>query len=196
MKSISQQSLINQLTEKVEQHMKLISKVYQNLDTQILSAPSTTGGWSIAQCFSHLNSYGDYYLPQIQQRLLKNHTKNSNHLFKSSWLGNYFTQLMLPGEKMKKMKTFKAHTPPAVLDAHYEVGEFLRQQEVILALLKEAANKDLNCIRIPISISPIIKLKLGDVFGFIIAHNERHIQQAARNLPASFIKKEGPIFAA
>lgn len=182
MKSISQHSLINQLTEKVEQHMALVTKVYQNLDTSTLAAPSATGGWSIAQCFAHLNSYGDYYLPQIQQRIIKHTPPSSDHLFKSSWLGNYFTQLMLPGEKMKKMKTFKAHVPVAQPDAHAAVAEFLHQQETLLHLLKQAREKNLNAIRIPISISAIIRLKLGDVFGFIIAHNERHLAQAARNL--------------
>ncbi len=182
MKSVSQQSLINQLTEKVEQHMALVSKVYQNLDTQTLSTPSATGGWSIAQCFAHLNSYGDYYLPQIQKNLIKNQTSPTDHLFKSTWLGNYFTQLMLPGEKMKKMKTFKAHVPAAQPDGYAAVAEFLQQQETLLQLLKQSKEKNLNAIRIPISISTIIRLKLGDVFGFIIAHNERHLAQAERNL--------------
>jgi hypothetical protein len=45
-----------------------------------------------------------------------------------------------------------------------------------------AKRANLNTIKIPISIVPFIKLKLGDTFQFIITHNERHIEQAKRNI--------------
>jgi hypothetical protein len=45
-----------------------------------------------------------------------------------------------------------------------------------------AKNTDLNKIKIPISLTNLIKLKLGDVFQFIITHNERHLAQALGNL--------------
>jgi len=48
------------------------------------------------------------------------------------------------------------------------------------ALLEEAKSVDLNAVRISISIAKFIKLKLGDVFMFLIAHNLRHVKQAER----------------
>ncbi|MCU0369592.1 MAG: DinB family protein, partial [Cyclobacteriaceae bacterium] len=145
-----------------------------------LLKPSASGGWSIAQCLWHLNSYGEYYFPEIRKGLTKNYPFNPE--FKSSWLGNYFTNTMKPGLKMKKYKAFKDHTPAPALDAHEVVAKFIQQQEELLDLLKLARHTDLNKVRIPISISRWLKLKLGDVFQFIIAHNERHLQQAKRNL--------------
>jgi hypothetical protein len=62
------------------------------------------------------------------------------------------------------------------------VSEFLDQQEKLLQYLKQARNYNINKIKIPISIAKFIKLNLGDVFQFIVAHDERHIQQANRNL--------------
>jgi hypothetical protein len=80
------------------------------------------------------------------------------------------------------MKAFKDHVPPANLDAYAEVAEFIRQQEQLLIYLKKSRKNDLNRIKISVSIAKWLKLKLGDVFRFIIAHNERHILQARRNL--------------
>jgi uncharacterized damage-inducible protein DinB len=173
-------TLLAELEQHVEQHLQMAIGTFQNLTDAELAQPSSTGGWSIAQCLWHLNSYGHYYLPQIKSGLTKNYAANAS--FKSTWLGKYFTNMMKPGPKMKKYNAFKNHVPPKETDGHKVVAEFILQQEEMLSLLKSARNNDLNRIKIPISIMKWLTLRLGDVFQFIIAHNERHLQQAARNL--------------
>ena len=61
MKAVNKQALIDSLEQQVDAHLQQAIKVYQNLDADTLSRPSSTGGWSIAQCLEHLNSYGDYF---------------------------------------------------------------------------------------------------------------------------------------
>jgi uncharacterized damage-inducible protein DinB len=172
--------LIDSLEDQVETHIDVAVRVFQNLPIEELLKPAVNGGWSIAQCLWHLKSYGDYYLPQIKAGLAKNYPANPE--FKSTWLGNYFTRIMQPGANMKKFKAFKNHVPPGEMDAAKVVAEFILQQEQLLMYLKQARQTDMNRIRIPISILSCVKLKLGDVFQFIIAHDERHLQQAKRNL--------------
>ena len=172
--------LIDSLEGQVENHINEAVRIFQNLSQEELMKPAANGGWSIAQCLWHLNSYGDYYLPQIKSGLAKNYPGNLE--FKSTWLGSYFTRIMQPGARMKKYKAFKNHVPPIEMDAAKVVAEFIHQQEQLLKYLKEARQTDMNRVRIPISIFKWIKLKLGDVFQFIITHDERHLQQAKRNL--------------
>lgn len=180
MKKQSSTALIHTLEEHVEQHLQDAIRIFQNLSEEALLRPADNGGWSIAQCLWHLNSYGYYYLPQIEAGLSKKYPPKAE--FKSSWLGNYFTNMMRPGPGMKKFRAFKNHVPPQNLNAHTAVAEFIQQQEKLLSLLKAATHTDMNRVRIPISILRWLKLKLGDVFQFIIAHDERHLQQAKRNL--------------
>ena len=60
------------------------------------------------------------------------------------------------------------------------IDEFLDQQKEMLRLL-EASNKvSLNKARTNISISKLIRLKLGDTFRFVIYHNQRHLVQALK----------------
>jgi len=172
--------LLDLLEDQVENHIHEAAKIFQNLSAEELLKQAASGGWSIAQCLWHLNSYGDYYLPKIKSGLAKKYPASAD--FKSTWLGNYFTQMMKPGAQMKKYKAFKNHVPPGELNAHKVVAEFIQQQEQLLTYLKQARQTDMNRIRIPISVLSWIKLKLGDVFQFIIAHDERHLQQARRNL--------------
>lgn len=79
------------------------------------------------------------------------------------------------------MKALKGHIPATQLNSYAVVAEFIQQQEKLLIYLRQARKADLD-IRIPITITKLIRLKLGDVFQFLIMHDERHIQQANRNL--------------
>ncbi len=178
----SNYQLIEELEKRVESHLQLAIGTFQNLHENTLVKPSATGGWSIAQCLWHLNSYGHHYLPHLTQSLQNAADCAPDHLFKSGWLGTYFTKLMEPGANMKKMGADKAHTPTRITAPYPVVAEFIQQQETLLALLKEAKHKDLNQRTVPISILRWLKLKPGDVLCFLVAHDERHLQQAKRNL--------------
>lgn len=181
MSKISKTELIENLIAEVENHLSDTTKLFQNLPNEILLKPAENGGWSIAQCLEHLNTYSQYYLPQIKKGL-ENASKTENKFFESSWLGAYFTKMMRPSST-KKYKAFKNHIPNENLDSAAVLAEFIEHQETLLSYLKQAQNVDLERIKIPISITKWIKLSLGDVFQFMIAHDERHIQQAKRNLP-------------
>lgn len=181
MKEISNQQWMTSLEGQVEVHLSDAIRIFQNMEESTLNFPSTSGGWSITECLWHLNSYGNYYLPLIEKSVEHAETLKSLGTFKSGRLGNYFTNMMKPGSA-KKMKAFKNHIPPRDLNAHEVVAEFIRQQEFLLKLIRIAATKDLNRIKIPISIARFIRLKLGDVIQFIVAHDERHIQQAKKNI--------------
>jgi hypothetical protein len=181
MKPVDSIELINRLEVQVEKHLAEAIKVYQNLTSEELNKQSPGGGWSIAQCLEHLNTYGDYYIPKMAKGL-DNFKGESSSNFTSTWLGNYFTKMLDPVTGKRKMKAFKAYVPPSDLDGHAVVAKFIQQQETLIKLLRNAKRKDLDKIRVPISIARWIKLKLGDTFRFIIAHDERHIQQAGRLL--------------
>jgi uncharacterized damage-inducible protein DinB len=102
-------------------------------------------------------------------------------------LGNYFTRMMLPQNVMgatNKMKAPKGYRPELVQDATKVLEEFLAHQNKLLQLLELSRQQDLNSIRIPVSITKMIKLKLGDTFRFLIAHEQRHMVQARNAVKA------------
>lgn len=181
MKSLNKQALLQSLDDRVEQHIADAVALFQNRDDAFLNRPSATGGWSIAQCLDHLNSYGHYYLPKMREKLRTAPSVEKKE-FTGTWMGAYFTQMMDPETGKRKFKAFKGHIPPSNLNSAAVVNEFIRQQEELLYLLRESISKDLDAIRIPISIVPFIRMKIGDVFQFLVAHDERHMQQAKRNL--------------
>jgi uncharacterized damage-inducible protein DinB len=176
-RAIDKTILLQDLEQQVERHLAEAVKAYQNWMPERLLQKPVNGGWSVAECLWHLNSYGSHYLPRIEKGLAAPTT--ADPLFRSSWLGSWFTNLMKPGPGMTKMSAFKNHVPPSALNPYEVVAEFIQQQEVLLALLRRARAADLNRIRIGLSIMPWLKMKLGDVFQFLVTHQERHMVQAA-----------------
>jgi hypothetical protein len=175
-------TLLNHLKNQVESHFQQAIRDYQNLSDEVLLNPSNIGGWSIAQCLAHLNFYGDYYLPLFENGLQNSPDNSSANTIKSSWLGRKCIESMNPETGKKKYKAFKAYTPSANLDAKASIAEFINQQERMLKILRTARTKDIQQIKIPISIAKFLKLNLGDALQFLVVHNERHIQQAKLNL--------------
>lgn len=161
--------------------------------TQFAHKPNCEA-WSANECLQHLNSYGNYYLPALE-RAIEGSVKNSSiQFFTSGWLGNYFTKLMLPektGRVSKKIKSPKNHSPRQIEESHLVIAEFLEQQEKLIRLLRKAAEIDLNKSKVGISIAPFIKLKVGDVLMFLVAHIQRHSMQAERALMNTGINHPG-----
>lgn len=136
--------------------------------------------WSVLECLEHLNLYGDFYIPELRKQLQTN-VSASETTFKSGILGNYFAQSMLPKEKPNKMKTFKDKNPVNSQLPIQVIDRFIQQQNQLLELLDLAKSKNLNAIKTKITI-PLIKLKVGDTFRFLINHNVRHFEQLERIL--------------
>jgi len=69
-----------------------------------------------------------------------------------------------------------------------EIESFITQQEELLTIIGKSENVNLKRVKIPISISKIVRLRLGDALLFVVYHNQRHIQQiknliTSRNFP-------------
>ncbi len=175
--------LLNKLYQQADEFIHLAVSNWQMLPHKHFAYKVAPEKWSANQCLQHLNSYGNYYLPAIKVAIANTKNKQANATFKSGWLGNYFTnvmQLKADGSLPKKMQSPKNHQPQNNAESHFVIAEFIEQQEQLLQLLEDAKQLDLNAIKVPISIAPFIKLKLGDVFMFLVAHNQRHVLQAEK----------------
>lgn len=166
-----------QLTEKsttAARKLLLLSDLQLNFKEN----PDT---WSILECIEHLNRYGDYYLPEIQSQILAQKAGHVSPIFKTGLLGNYFAGLMqVQNGKMKKMKSPKDKNPSHSTLTRLTIDRFLKQQELLQSLLLQSKRVDLQRTKTAISLSKLIRLRLGDTFRFFVYHIERHVLQAER----------------
>ena len=82
------------------------------------------------------------------------------------------------------MKASKNYAPSKGVNVEAVFKEFIQHQNKLLQLLDVARRRNLNTIHIPVSISKFVRLKLGDMFRFLIAHEQRHMIQARNAIKA------------
>jgi hypothetical protein len=177
MRSVNSKQLLEQLQADVRQ-LVLATSYLQKEDPELLLTAPGPSRWSIVQVLDHLNSYGRYYIPAIERSLQAD--KPGTETFTPGWFGDYFTNINKPDElgKIKsRMSAPKDHRPAGDVDIKPVMDIFYSQQQQLLNLLEKAKQKNIGAIRTPISISRFIKLKVGDTFRFLIAHEKRHFVQ-------------------
>ena len=167
------------ITELINKTRSNINKAegFKNLTDKELNHKESIDKWSILECIEHLNIYGDFYNPEIK-KCIKNTYTTSAKIFKSGVIGNYFVNLISPKEKLNKMKTLKVNNPLGSRLDKNTIDRFICQQKEYLELIETSKHINLTKTKTAISISKFIKLRLGDTFRFITAHNERHLLQA------------------
>ncbi|REC44629.1 DinB family protein [Chryseobacterium pennipullorum] len=179
---ISTSQLLDELKTQTLQHLQyaetLLLKPEEDLNFRV-----SADRWSTLECLEHLNRYGDFYIPEISRRITQSETSYKPD-FNPGFIGNYFAKMMLPGEKLKAMKTMKEMNPIHSRLNKNVVTTFIRQQQQLLDLLEKAENVNLEKTKTSISLSKWVHLKLGDTFRFVIYHNARHIIQVQRTLKA------------
>lgn len=172
------EALLDSLSTDVRDIILAAEKLRKLPDHLITQQPGP-GQWSIAQVLAHLNFYARHYLDAIEKKLHL-HQMQPTIAFRSGWLGNYFTKLMQPrpGNVIaRKMKSPRNAEPQPQPDANAELQAFLMHQHHLLNLLEVARSANLEVLRIPTTLTKLIRLRLGDTFRFLIAHEQRHFVQ-------------------
>ncbi|MBD3638532.1 MAG: DinB family protein [Crocinitomicaceae bacterium] len=167
-----------QLNKEVESEFKGLSK------EQLFWNPDKNS-WSIAQCFAHLNAFHRFYVPVFTERIRNSRFQEPADYFQSSPLGNS-TYLKVKLGKLKnvkrKLKSPKDYNPLINKNLKMEnvIEDFLKYQNQMLEVLEKARKINIRKTKTPFSVRPIVKLRLGDAFQYIVFHTERHVEQAKK----------------
>lgn len=191
MPKFKSEDLLNDLIKDV-QRIKESAQFFQSSDQTKLAHSPDKSKWSVVQTLEHVNAYNRHYLPLIEKNVSVV-TQSRNPIFASGYWGDMFTKKMKPTnvyEIKNKMKTMKAYNFPNSLHVDTVLKEFIAHQDHLLRLLELAKSRDLNAIRIPITLTSLIQLKLGDLFRFIVAHEQRHMIQARNTLKETGVTTE------
>lgn len=180
--------LLQELRQQVRETLRTTRQSLLTSNEQNLLKKPAPGKWSAAECIEHLNIYNRIYQPRITAVLEQSLKTNlpPQQIFKSSWLGNYFTKTMQPksnGELSMRMKTPASARPQATIENLATLlTEFEAAQLQWLQLLEQAQQTNLQYPKISTTLASFIKLSPGDTLRFNIAHQNRHLLQALKAL--------------
>jgi hypothetical protein len=180
---MTSKELITELRTITERNLELLRQRFINLTDEQKSWKKDANSWSITEIFAHLNAYANYYHPVFIKRIETTRYLEPKDIFISSPLGKSAWKSMKLGNAKnvkRRMKSPKSFNPTieSTLISGTDIEFFEKDQLQLLNILTKAEEVNLRKVKVPISISKIIRLRLGDALQFVIYHNERHLQQA------------------
>lgn len=184
MKQYNSQQLLEELLTITKRLQIEVKEKFLSLNEGQLAWRPRPDAWSIADCLAHLNKYSRYYNKTFRTKM-DEMPETPSTTFTSSHLGRTMYRTMKLGKKnniRKKMRAPKGYNPiqnPEIIGSE-PVAEFIRHSDGLIDVLNRAKESNLKKIKIPISISKIVKLRLGDALAFVVYHNERHVLQAEK----------------
>jgi hypothetical protein len=174
--------LIKMLTQITLENKEYVEKRVKKLSEEQINWRPNPGVWNITEVLAHLNSYSEYYHSTFSKKIEKTRFTSTKEAFVSSPLGRSAWKSMKLGNAnnvKRKFKAPKGNNPSldSELISGNEVNRFLNYQDELFQILEKSQSVNLKKVKIPISISKIVRLRLGDALLFVTYHNQRHIQQ-------------------
>lgn len=182
MNTFRTKELLQELETITASNLNTILEQVAPLSTAQLTWKKDSVSWSIQEILAHLNEYALYYNEVISRRIDKTRFREPRQTFISSPLGRSAWSSMKLGNARnvkRKLRSPRQYNPTLNKEIILEnsVANFIQHQKELIGIVQKAANVSLRKVRIPISISKLIRLRLGDALMFVIYHNERHVQQ-------------------
>lgn len=172
--------LLRQLASQVQELHTTVDTQLRRLSLAQLNRKPGPTSWSALECLEHLNRYSRFYNAELTRALQPSAASAAHpHEVEFSWLGRKSYDTVKP-DNGKQHKTVK-HMDPAGSQLGPEVvTEFLAHQTRLLELLHGAQDINLNRKAVRIEFFKLLKLKVGEAMQFVVAHEQRHVQQALR----------------
>ena len=170
---------MNSLIETIDHITYEVTRHFGNLNSRDLNDKPSASQWSIAQNLQHIIIVNESYLPVIK--------KLRNKSYKAGWLTRQAFLVKLTGKKIlesvqpvvkKKIKTFEEWKPLENMVIEDIIPKFDTHQQLLKELI--LSSQDLidagTVIHSPVN--RLIVYSLEDAFKIMVAHEERHLNQA------------------
>ncbi len=175
--------------------MKTVEETFYFMEAEELNVKPDKNSWSILQCFDHINRANGTYLKAFEKRLDRySGPSHATDKYRMGVMGKFMTRSMTPKEgkirwKMKtfqKLKPLNEQYPEARLMEQVVFEDFQGDMERLRVVLEKSPDLPWHDQRISSALGSMVKFKFGDAMAFVLAHTQRHIQQAT-NVKDTFI---------
>ncbi|MFD1139736.1 DinB family protein [Larkinella insperata] len=171
-----------QLQERIRAVLATVEREFRPLSDEQLNWKPDTRQWSITQCLQHLNLAERFYIRNLQKKvddLGLIQTNPTDQALQAGLAGRLLRYAVDPNTTMK-LPTVSFMKPRHDLNARDVMQQFIELQQLLHDLLDKATYLDWNRERLMTLFGNWLKINLGDAFLMLVAHSERHINQALR----------------
>lgn len=176
------EELFSEISTISKKNLDFLQGKLFSLKTSQLSWKPNPQTWSVIEVLAHLNQYASYYHDVFISKIENTKFTEPKSQFISSPLGKSAWKSMKLGaannikRKFQSPKNYNPILHPELIENN-ELKKFENKQIELINIIEKAKKVNIQRVKIPISISKFIRLKLGDALLFVVYHNERHLQQ-------------------
>jgi len=174
--------LADQLTTRLQTVLDTVEREFQPLTTAQLTWKPAPDRWSVVECLQHLNLAERFYIRNLQHKAdqlgLVQH-RPTDQPIRSGLVGRALRYVVDPRTPLR------LPAPPVVqprkdLDPAVVLAQFVELQTLLRTLLDRLIYYDWNTTQLSTLFGNWLKIRLGDALLMLVAHTERHLNQARR----------------
>lgn len=179
---------LDELRHQLQQASREATALLENLDERQFDRRPEPDCWSVAECLTHLNRLGSYYLPRIDRAIEEARSRGLGRRgpFRPSLLWRWILAVTEPPVKVR-IKTARAFQPTPHHSLDQVLADFRALQDGFVARLVAAREVDLGRARVGSPVSRHVRMSLGACFAILAAHQRRHLWQARQVLAAESV---------
>lgn len=157
--------------------------VTKDLSESQLNWKASPDSWSIGQCLEHMTVGVEEYLAPLRPALQDAHQRIEADMLepKHSLMGKQIVKAISP-QITRTMNAPKIFAPTSSTVSEQCIERFLSAHKELEDIISSAEGLDTNRIRMSSPVAWFIRINITDAFEILVAHAERHLNQAERIL--------------
>jgi len=170
---------LHQIAEELHAATQRADALITKTPAQVWAQPPPAGGWSIGECYVHLNLSSKAFLPRLLEALhnARKEKRRASGEFALDLPGRMLLWFIEPPYRMK-FKTPEAFHAPSVPPAAEVMKEWRRLQHDLLDCLSQAEGLAIDQVKIASPFAEKLRYSVYSSFRVIPAHQRRHLWQA------------------
>lgn len=175
--------LLTEVRSITQANLEVLKTRFVGLSDEQIKWKPLENSWNIQEVFAHLNKFAAYYHETFKKCIQKTRFKIPSENFISSPLGRSAWASMKLGNANNVKRKFKAqrlNNPmfEKSLISGQDTQDLMNHLNELNHIFDLSSTVNIRKVKIPISISKIIRFRLGDALLYVVYHNQRHVQQA------------------
>ena len=170
---------IEKWLQKIDKNTEQFFNAFSEINAAQLNWKPNPGKWSIGQCIDHIIVTNATYFPVLQE-IIENRY-HEGFLHKMPILPGFFGKMLLSGVRpdgKRKMKTFPVFEPASSNFGLDLLDKFRKHQEQLKDYISKIPADKYEKLVITSPASKFIVYSLKNAIEIIIAHEQRHFEQA------------------
>ncbi|HRP54009.1 MAG TPA: DinB family protein [Fluviicola sp.] len=175
--------VFNEIATITERNIQLLKSTFSKYSEVQLNWKPNAVTWSINEIFAHLNAYSAFYNHKFHEKIDATKFRKPKDQFtpsplgKSAWVSMKLGNARNVKRKFKAPKDYNPTLSPELVHAD-ELQRRIAAEVDFLSIIEKSVAVSLKRVKIPLSMSRLVKLRLGDALLFVAYHADRHMEQA------------------